>query len=109
MRTLTVDGCVADHSPVVRPRMARLLGKSLVWVEGEAEHRRMRALFTPALSAAAVKAGMPDFYLVTSKVRLPLLSPASPSPPVPCANLTAGRSATRSPRRAPRTPEARRP
>ena len=41
---------VKDHSEVVRPRVARLLGKGLGWVEGEAEHKRMRRLVSPSLS-----------------------------------------------------------
>lgn len=39
-----------DHSIVVRPRIARLLGKGLGWVEGEDEHKRMRRLARPALT-----------------------------------------------------------
>ena len=41
---------VKDHSEVVPPRVARLLGKGLGWVEGEAEHKRMRRLVSPSLS-----------------------------------------------------------
>ncbi|TBU51008.1 cytochrome P450 [Dichomitus squalens] len=37
------------HSRVVRPRVARLLGKGLGWVEGEAEHKRMRRLVRETL------------------------------------------------------------
>ena len=47
--TLTAD-ITLDHSEVVRPRIAHLLGKGLGWVEGEAEHKRMRQLVSPALS-----------------------------------------------------------
>ncbi|OSD07755.1 cytochrome P450 [Trametes coccinea BRFM310] len=43
------------HSHVVRPRIARLLGKGLGWVEGEAEHKRMRHLVGPALTSENVK------------------------------------------------------
>ena len=39
-----------DHSPVVRPRVARLLDKGLGWVEGESENKRMRRLVSPYLS-----------------------------------------------------------
>ncbi|EJF60506.1 hypothetical protein DICSQDRAFT_170950 [Dichomitus squalens LYAD-421 SS1] len=38
------------HSRVVHPRVARLLGKGLGWVEGEAEHKRMRRLVSLSLS-----------------------------------------------------------
>ncbi|KAH7921939.1 cytochrome P450 [Leucogyrophana mollusca] len=48
------------HSEVVRPRIARLLGKSLGWVEGEDEHRRMRSLVAPALTAETIKRGASD-------------------------------------------------
>ena len=41
---------VADHSKVVRPRVARLLGTGLGWVVGEAEHKRMRRLVSTSLS-----------------------------------------------------------
>ncbi|KAF8643360.1 hypothetical protein AX16_009088 [Volvariella volvacea WC 439] len=45
------------HSESVRSRIARLLGKSLGWVEGEAEHKRMRHLVASSLSPEAIKAG----------------------------------------------------
>ncbi|KAK0229912.1 cytochrome P450 [Armillaria nabsnona] len=48
------------HSPVVRPRVARLLGKGLGWVEGEEEHNRMRRLARPALTADNIKAMSSD-------------------------------------------------
>ncbi|KZV68751.1 cytochrome P450 [Peniophora sp. CONT] len=44
------------HSGVVRPRVGRALGKGLGWVEGKSEHRRMRRLVSPSLSAENVKA-----------------------------------------------------
>jgi hypothetical protein len=40
---------VKDHSEVVRPRIARFLGKGLGWIEGDAEHRRMKRLVGPSL------------------------------------------------------------
>ncbi|KAI0644064.1 cytochrome P450 [Trametes meyenii] len=43
------------HSRVVRPRVARLLGKGLGWVEGADEHKRMRHLVAPSLSPENVK------------------------------------------------------
>ncbi|KAH7904546.1 cytochrome P450 [Hygrophoropsis aurantiaca] len=51
------------HSEVVRPRIARLLGKSLGWVEGEDEHKRMRLLVSPALSTEAIKRGASDLQV----------------------------------------------
>ena len=47
---LTLTETRADHSAVVRPRVARLLGRGLGWVEGEAAHKRMRHLVAPALA-----------------------------------------------------------
>ncbi|KAG1842159.1 cytochrome P450 [Suillus subalutaceus] len=45
------------HSNVVRPRIARLLGKSLAWVEGEQEHKRMRQLVATSLAPEAIRRG----------------------------------------------------
>jgi hypothetical protein len=42
-----------EHSHVVRPRIERLLGRGLGWVEGEAEHKRQRKLTSPAVSSVA--------------------------------------------------------
>ncbi|KIK83375.1 hypothetical protein PAXRUDRAFT_832071 [Paxillus rubicundulus Ve08.2h10] len=50
------------HSDVVRPRIARLLGKSLGWVEGETEHKRMRNLVAPSLAPDALRRGTSDTY-----------------------------------------------
>ncbi|KAI0704555.1 cytochrome P450 [Earliella scabrosa] len=51
------------HSEVVRPRIGRLLGEGLGWVEGEAEHKRMRHLVSPSLSQENVKAMTQDVRL----------------------------------------------
>ncbi|KAI0746369.1 cytochrome P450 [Daedaleopsis nitida] len=56
------------HSGVVRPRVARLLGKGLGWVEGEFEHKRMRHLVSPSLSAENVKAMSLDIRVAACKV-----------------------------------------
>ncbi|KAJ8590023.1 cytochrome P450 [Rhizopogon salebrosus TDB-379] len=45
------------HSEIVRPRIARLFGKSLGWVEGEKEHKRMRQLVAASLSPEAIRNG----------------------------------------------------
>ncbi len=45
-----VNCYIIDHSKVVRPRVARFLGKGLGWVEGESEHKRMKRLVAPSLS-----------------------------------------------------------
>lgn len=60
---------LTDHSGVVRPRMARLLGKSLVWVEGEAEHKRMKAMFIPSLSPSSIRHGLHNIQVAASNVR----------------------------------------
>ncbi|KAF5354609.1 hypothetical protein D9757_012335 [Collybiopsis confluens] len=60
------------HSEVVRPRIARLLGKSLGWVEGESEHRRMRHLVGPALSAEAIKQGAYKVFAASETLELHL-------------------------------------
>lgn len=62
------------HSEVVRPRLARLLGKSLAWVEGEPEHKRMREIFLSSLSPESIRNGTSDFFLVASKVESSLES-----------------------------------
>ncbi|KAG5725376.1 hypothetical protein E4T56_gene6739 [Termitomyces sp. T112] len=48
------------HSSTVRPRIARLLGKGLGWVEGETEHKQMKRLAMPALTADNVQAMSSD-------------------------------------------------
>ncbi|KAJ7618381.1 cytochrome P450, partial [Roridomyces roridus] len=62
------------HSAVVRPRVARLLGKGLGWVEGEAEHRRMRRLVAPSLSSENIKAMAPDIRDAASRAVNDLVS-----------------------------------
>ncbi|KIK52522.1 hypothetical protein GYMLUDRAFT_88653 [Collybiopsis luxurians FD-317 M1] len=48
------------HSKVVRPRVARLLGKGLGWVEGSEAHKRMRKLIAPSLTTENIKAMSED-------------------------------------------------
>ncbi|KAJ3575313.1 hypothetical protein NP233_g1184 [Leucocoprinus birnbaumii] len=43
------------HSNVVRPRIARFLGKGLGWVEGASEHRRMKRIVAPSLTAENIR------------------------------------------------------
>lgn len=61
------------HSKVVRPRIARLLGKGLGWVEGEEEHRRMRKLVGPSLSPQAIKSMSNEIMDATNLVLLKLV------------------------------------
>ncbi|KAK0184560.1 cytochrome P450 [Armillaria mellea] len=56
------------HSAVVRPRVARLLGKGLGWIEGEEEHRRMRRLARPALTSDNIKAMSLDITEAATRV-----------------------------------------
>ena len=57
------------HSPVIRPLALRLAGRSLVWVEGEKEHKRMRGLIAPAFSSDNVRAMHTDVYYVCSTLQ----------------------------------------
>ncbi|KAH9918269.1 cytochrome P450 [Fomitopsis serialis] len=58
------------HSGVVRPRIARLLGRGLGWVEGEAEHKRMRQLVGPSLSGENIKVMAQDIQDAASRAFL---------------------------------------
>ena len=57
------------HSPVIRPFIIRIGGRSLVWVEGEKEHKRMRGLIAPAFSSDNVRAMHADIYHVSSALQ----------------------------------------
>ena len=57
------------HSPVWRSFVIRLVGRSLVWVEGEKEHKRMRSLIAPAFSSDNVRAMHTDVYYVSSALQ----------------------------------------
>ncbi|KAL5536466.1 hypothetical protein ACEPAF_288 [Sanghuangporus sanghuang] len=56
------------HSQVVRPRVARLLGKGLGWVEGEHEHKRMKRLVSPSLSADNIRYMSSEVRVAASRV-----------------------------------------
>ncbi|OSX63016.1 hypothetical protein POSPLADRAFT_1046365 [Postia placenta MAD-698-R-SB12] len=56
------------HSEVVRPRVARLLGQGLGWVEGEAEHKRMRHMVSPSFSHENIKAMSQDIAVASVQV-----------------------------------------
>ncbi|KZV92113.1 cytochrome P450 [Exidia glandulosa HHB12029] len=43
------------HSPFFRPLIDRLLGKSLVWVDGAEDHGKMRRMLNPFFSAESIK------------------------------------------------------
>ena len=57
------------HSPVFRALLMRLGGRSLVWAEGEKEHKRMRGLIAPAFSPDNVRAMHADVYHVSSALQ----------------------------------------
>ncbi|KAK7055257.1 cytochrome P450 [Favolaschia claudopus] len=56
------------HSRVVRPRVGRFLGRGLGWVEGEDEHKRMKRLINPSLSAETLRTMAPDVRDAASRV-----------------------------------------
>ena len=62
------------HSPVIRPIVNRLAGRSLIWVEGEKEHKRMRSLIAPAFSPDNVRAMHVDVYYVSSALQARILN-----------------------------------
>ena len=57
------------HSPVIRPLVIRIAGRSLVWVEGEKEHKRMRGLVAPAFSPDNVRAMHADVYHISGAIQ----------------------------------------
>ena len=57
------------HSPFIRPLIVLVVGRSLVWVEGEKEHKRMRSLFAPAFSSDNVRAMHADVHHVCSALQ----------------------------------------
>ncbi|KAL4262830.1 cytochrome P450 family protein [Pleurotus pulmonarius] len=56
------------HSRVVRPRIGRLLGNGLGWVEGETEHKRMRKMLGPSFTPQSVKAMAGQIWEATNEV-----------------------------------------
>ena len=57
------------HAPVLRSVALRLGGRSLVWVEGEKEHRRMRGVIAPAFSSDNVRKMHAEIYLVATALQ----------------------------------------
>jgi len=57
------------HSPIHRSLICRLAGRSLAWVEGEKDHKRMRGLIAPAFSADNVRAMHTDIYHVATALQ----------------------------------------
>ena len=57
------------HSPVIRAFIIRVGGRSLVWVEGEKEHKRMRNLVAPAFSSDNVRPMHADVYHVSNALQ----------------------------------------
>ncbi|PVF95589.1 cytochrome P450 [Serendipita vermifera] len=54
------------HSPVFIPLIERLTGRSLIWVEGEKAHKKMRGMVAPAFSADNVRNMSGDVYQVAN-------------------------------------------
>ena len=59
------------HSPVFRPLIIRLCGRSLIWVQGK-EHKRMRGLVAPAFAADNVLAMHTDIYHISTALQTAL-------------------------------------
>ena len=57
------------HTPVLRSIILRLGGRSLIWVEGEKEHKRMRSVIAPAFSSDNVRKMHADIYLVATALQ----------------------------------------
>ena len=57
------------HSPLLRSLIIRLAGRSLVWVEGEKEHKRMRSVVAPAFSSDNIREMHADIYLVATALQ----------------------------------------
>jgi cytochrome P450 len=57
------------HSHVLRSFILRVGGRSLVWVEGEKDHKRMRGLVAPAFSSDNVREMHTDIYHVTTALQ----------------------------------------
>ena len=58
-----------QHPPFIRSLVIRIVGRSLIWVEGEKEHKRMRSLIAPAFSSDNVRAMHADIYYVSSTLQ----------------------------------------
>lgn len=56
------------HSPVIRPIIERLLGRGLSWVEGEKDHKAMRALMQPAFTHERVRDMAPTIWMSVNSV-----------------------------------------
>jgi cytochrome P450 len=63
-----------SHPPVFRAFIERLTGRSLLWVEGASEHKRMKALIGPAFSRENVRNMGPILYQVASSLQEHLAS-----------------------------------
>ncbi|KAF9058459.1 cytochrome P450 [Rhodocollybia butyracea] len=61
-----IDNVLQEHSEVSRPRIERLLGRSLGWVEGENEHKRMSQLVVHSFSWESVRSGAHNIYMAAN-------------------------------------------
>ncbi|KAG8920224.1 hypothetical protein FRC02_001101 [Tulasnella sp. 418] len=60
-------------SPVIRPLIERLLGRGIVWAEGE-EHRRQRSVLASVFTAEAVRSSDEEIRSATDKLTASLQS-----------------------------------
>ncbi|KAG8814374.1 hypothetical protein FRC19_001799 [Serendipita sp. 401] len=67
-RVLCKNAYNYPHSAVFRPIIERLTGRSIVWVEGEKDHKPMRALIAPAFTLDRIRAMGPDMWLAVNNV-----------------------------------------
>jgi cytochrome P450 len=66
---LTKNAYNYHHSPVLRSLVFRLSGRSLAWVEGEKDHKRMRSLIAPAFSSDNVREMHAGIYHVATTLQ----------------------------------------
>ena len=57
------------HSPAICSFVLRIGGRSLIWVEGEKDHKRMRSLIAPAFSSDNVREMHTDIYHVATALQ----------------------------------------
>ena len=62
------------HSPVLRSLVFRVGGRSLIWVEGEKDHKRMRGLIAPAFSSDNVRGMHTDIYHVATALQTRIIN-----------------------------------
>jgi len=69
---LTKNPYMYGRSVYTRPLIARVVGKGLVWAEGE-EHKKMRALLSPVFTAERTRHMYESVKVCTDSVSVPIL------------------------------------